>query len=267
MRRLACKASRSAIKQAREASQQPLHSSPPLSTAFQNSSVTRTMTILLTGGTGFVVPHLARLLQRTTPATPILLTSRSPPEPTDSDEFAGHFVRFDYLDPSTHSEPFTHPTARASPITAVYLTPPALADPTPAMAAFIDVAVLTHGVRRFVLTTGNAAAKGGFHTGGVWGHLDALRQTHGVEYCVLKCTWFDENFAFREHARGIREEGRVYTCTGEAGVPFLAAADIAACAAVLLLEDGGREDGWKWEESYELKGPEVLEHGKVGLLP
>lgn len=232
------------------------------------STTTHTMTILITGGTGFVVPHLASLLQSTPPPTPVLLTSRSPSPPTQQPESAAPFVRFDFHDPTTYALPFTHSLTQTSPITAIYLTPPTSPDASTVLISFIDFAFTQHNVRRFVLTAGNGASKGGRHVGEAWAHLDKLSQEHRVRYCVLRCTWFNDNFAWREHRKGIREEGRLYSCCGEtgAGVPFLAASDIAACAMVVLLaEEGEGEGGWKWEESYELKGPEVLGFGEVSF--
>jgi uncharacterized protein YbjT (DUF2867 family) len=54
------------------------------------------------------------------------------------------------------------------------------------MIAFVDLAI-KHGVKRFVMLTGSEASRGGgVGSGGTWQHLEDT----GVEYCVLRATWF-----------------------------------------------------------------------------
>ena len=54
------------------------------------------------------------------------------------------------------------------------------------MIAFVDLAI-KHGVRRFVMLTGSEAERSGeVHSGAIWQHLEDT----GVEYCVLRATWF-----------------------------------------------------------------------------
>ena len=95
-------------------------------------------------------------------------------------------TKFDWLDSSTFENPFQNKFLDGESISAVYLISPAVPDPVPSMTAFIDLAVEKHGVKRFVLLSGSTAEKGGAHVGKVWQHLVDI----GVEYCVLRATWF-----------------------------------------------------------------------------
>jgi len=53
--------------------------------------------------------------------------------------------------------------------------------------SFIDYAVKEHGVKRFVMAGGTLLKKDNEREmGKVWAHLDDI----GVEYCVLRLTWF-----------------------------------------------------------------------------
>ena len=54
------------------------------------------------------------------------------------------------------------------------------------MIEFVDIAI-KQGVKRFVMLTGSEAEKGGsVDSGRAWQHLEET----GVEYCVLRATWF-----------------------------------------------------------------------------
>lgn len=54
------------------------------------------------------------------------------------------------------------------------------------MNTFVDYAIQEHGVKRFVLMGGTSSEPGGQHVGKVWSHL----LERGVDYCVLRPTWF-----------------------------------------------------------------------------
>lgn len=124
------------------------------------------MTALLTGGTGKTATCVADFLEEA--KIPCISASRS-----------GE-TKFDYTDSSTYENPFKHGS-----ISAVYLVAPGVPDPVPPMSDFIDLTV-KKGVKRFVLIGGGTIEKGGHYIGGVWQHLDDI----GVEYCVLRPTWF-----------------------------------------------------------------------------
>jgi festuclavine dehydrogenase len=139
------------------------------------------MAILLTGGTGKTSIRIARFLQHA--KFPFLLASRKAEAGAPSGMPA---TKFDWLDSSTFENPFQHKPLDEESVSAVYLVAPEVPDPVPSMTAFVDLAVKKHGVKRFVLTAGSSVEKGGLHVGKVWQHLVDI----GVEYCVLRPTWF-----------------------------------------------------------------------------
>lgn len=139
------------------------------------------MAVLLTGGTGKTSLRVARLLQDA--HVPFLAASRR----GEAGAPAGiPAVRFDWLDASTFENPFNHNFPSQEGISAVYLIAPEVPDPTPHMNAFIDLAVEKYLVKRFVLLAGASVEKGGHFVGKVWKHLVDI----GVEYCVLRPSWF-----------------------------------------------------------------------------
>lgn len=135
------------------------------------------MTILLTGGTGTTAIRIAKRLHERN--LPVLLTSRKGQAGVPS-PFKG--VAFDWADRSTFVNPFN---ADAH-IDRVYLiAPPHDADPLPVAKEFIDLA-REKGVKRFVFLSGSPVEKGGIVHGKVHEYLADL----GVEYCVLRPSWF-----------------------------------------------------------------------------
>lgn len=151
------------------------------------------MAILVTGGTGKTSLQLAYHLQAT--SIPFLLASRNAQLTAPPRMKA---IKFDYTDPSTYQNAFAHSFPHDEVITAVYLVAPEIPDPVPVMNAFVDVAV-QNGVKRFVLLGGSDLEKGGDYIGGVWQHLDDL----GVEYTVLKATWFMGSYPIINYLLGI----------------------------------------------------------------
>jgi len=139
------------------------------------------MTILLTGGTGKTSKRLARLLQDAN--IPFILASRHADSAAPSGMPA---VKFDWLDHKTFEAPFQFKLPGGEKISAVYMMVPIVNDPETSMNAFIDYAKKEHGVNRFVLVAGSTAEPGKAGVGKVWQHfLDT-----GVDYCVLRPTWF-----------------------------------------------------------------------------
>ncbi|KAB8298199.1 hypothetical protein EYC80_001943 [Monilinia laxa] len=205
------------------------------------------MAILVTGGTGKTSLQLAYHLQST--SIPFLLASRNaqltaPPEM--------EAVKFGYTDPSTYQSVFSHSFPHDEVITAVYLVAPEIPDPVPAMNAFIDVAVHS-GVQRFVLLGGSDLEKGGDYIGGVWQHLDDL----GVEYSVLKATWFMDNFLIWPYFLTIKEENRFFSAMGNGRAPFVSASDIARVAMAALTSKTPPD------HEYRVLGPELLTYDEV----
>lgn len=133
------------------------------------------MTILVLGGRGKTSTELAKLLDAENIS--FIIASRSP-----SSDGSSQHVRFDWLDDSTYDFPFE---AATEPVTAIYLVAPEVSDPFPPMKGFIDHA-RRKGTKRFVLLSATAIPKGGPAYGKVHEYLETL----GVEYGVLRPTWF-----------------------------------------------------------------------------
>ncbi|GAB7351850.1 hypothetical protein MBLNU459_g2407t1 [Dothideomycetes sp. NU459] len=204
------------------------------------------MAVLLTGGTGKTSVRIAQLLQAAN--VPFLLASRNPT--------GTQATRFDWLDESTFKNPFAHKFPTGERIRAVYLIAPQVQDPVEPMNAFINLAVREHGVRRFVLLTGSSVEKGGYYTGKVWSHLEEI----GVEHCVLRATWFMENFSESWHRATIKDESRIYTACGDGKIPFVSAADIAAVAYHALTDKEAPSN------DYRVLGPELLTHDQIAVI-
>lgn len=206
------------------------------------------MAILLTGSTGKTSVRTARLLQDA--KIPFVLASRRGEAAAPSGMSA---VKFDWLDSSTFATPFQHEFPGDEGISAIYLVAPEAADPASPMNAFVDYAVKEHGVNRFVLMAGSSAKPGGRLLGQVWQHLIDI----GVEYCVLRPTWFMENFSERRHQSTIKDEGKIYTACGDGKIPFISATDIAAVAFRTLTDEKAHNT------DYRVLGPELLTHDEI----
>lgn len=145
------------------------------------------MAILLTGATGMTSVHIAHLLQDA--KIPFLMASRSY-EKKNTPEMPG--VNFDWENPSTFAAPFQYKfpvkdNGEESKITAVYLLTSTILNTENVINPFIDYAVKEHGVKRFVLVGGTTTSlTKGDPRGEIWQHLIDI----GVEYCILRPTWF-----------------------------------------------------------------------------
>lgn len=138
-------------------------------------------------------------------------------------------VEFDWLDESTYANPFSRTSESSRSITRIYLVAPtSTTDCLPPMKAFIDYARKEHNVKRFVLLSSSALPEGGPAMGRVHAYLKEIGK-EGVEWCVLRPSWFMDNFA-NDRAGLIRDEDRVVSATGTGKIPFVAADDIAQAA-------------------------------------
>jgi len=135
----------------------------------------RTMTILITGGTGNTGGPLARLLHAA--KVPFLVASRNAAKSGQTNA-----VTLDWLNPDTFVNPFN-----ADPnINRVYLVAPFVMNPfKPIFKPFIDFAV-KKGVKRFVLLTSVHRDAGSSGLGEIHQYLIDI----GVEYAVLRPSWF-----------------------------------------------------------------------------
>jgi len=132
--------------------------------------------ILLTGGTGKISSRIAPLLSSN--GNTVLVASRSGTTPRISNAVG---VKFDWLDPATYGNPFSH-----SQITSIFLVAPPIMDCLPPMRAFIDLAV-EKGVRRFVLLSASVLDVG---DGPMMGQVSKYLSGLEIELTVLRPTWF-----------------------------------------------------------------------------
>lgn len=220
------------------------------------------MTILITGATGKTGSCLAQLCKQADHS--VLLTSRSGsvPEP-----FQG--VRFEWLEPSTHENPFKIDGN----IDRVYLVGPPMQNALPPMKEFIELA-LQKGVKRFVLLSGTASQKGSPGTGEIHKYL---AERGGVEYAVLRPSWFfrmsvyslfsirgllgrrstwSETFS-TDLRPGILNGDAIVSTTKDGRVPFVSVEDVADVAYKALVEEIPRNG------EYIIVGPEIHSYDEV----
>jgi uncharacterized protein YbjT (DUF2867 family) len=183
-----------------------------------------TSPVLILGGTGKTGQRVAeRLLSR---GVAIRIGSRS------SD------IPFDWNNQETWD-------ASLEGVVAAYITyAPDLAIPGAAEAiqAFVDRAV-THGVRRLVLLSGRGEDEAQ--------RCERIVQDAGVEWTVVRASWFNQNFSEGEFL-GMVLEGAITLPAADVPEPFVDVNDIADVAVAALTEDG--HNG----EVYEVTGPRML---------
>ncbi|XXY53620.1 ergot alkaloid biosynthesis protein [Sorangium sp. So ce269] len=199
-------------------------------------------TILVTGGTGKTGGRVARRLVELGHA--VRVASRS------GGAVAGaSSVRFDWSDVASHEQALAG-------VDRVYLMAPVGSpDPYPVMAAFIDRA-LSSGVRRFVLLSASSLPEGG----PAMGMVHRLLRQAAPEWAVLRPTWFMQNFSEQQHRATIREEGTVYSATGEGRVPFVDADDIAEVGVRALVDQEAHDT------DHVITGPEALTYGQAAAI-
>ncbi|KAJ3510100.1 hypothetical protein NLJ89_g4862 [Agrocybe chaxingu] len=201
------------------------------------------MTTLVTGGTGKVGSHLAKLLHAANYA--VLITSRKgvAPEPFRA-------VTFNWDDASTFENPFK---ADAH-IDKLFLVSPDHKDPVPVAKPFMDLA-LSKGVKRIVLVTASQLEKGDDFYGKLHEYIAGL----GVEYTVLRPTWFIENFA-TTFLEGINKENSFGTVSKTGKVPFIGAEDIAKAAFDALTAE------MSTNTDYYVLGPETVSYDQAAEI-
>lgn len=81
----------------------------------------------------------------------------------------------------------------------------------------------------------------------------------GVEYAVLRATWFMENLSNEQHAKTIREEGKIYSAAGDGRIPWVSVEDIAAVGFRALT------DKKSMDTDPVILGPELLSYDDVSF--
>ncbi|KAJ3509042.1 hypothetical protein NLJ89_g5429 [Agrocybe chaxingu] len=187
------------------------------------------MTTLITGGTGKTGIKLARLIHAA--GHPVLLASRKGVAPSPFKA-----ITFDWTDPATFENPF-----KADPnIDKVYLVAPLILDVLPVVKPFIELAI-SKGVKR-----------GGVYVGKVHEYL----VERGVDYTVLRPTWFIENLG-EFHAQNIRENDEILSVTKDGRIPLIGTDDIAKTAYDALFATKSPNT------DYFLIGPELYSYTEV----
>ncbi|OTB05894.1 hypothetical protein M426DRAFT_319286 [Hypoxylon sp. CI-4A] len=203
------------------------------------------MSILLTGGSGKTAPRVAALLAKD--KRPFLLGSRQGPS-TSPDGFPT--VKFDMGDESTWAKPF-----ESTQIKAVYMMEPRISQPWVPMNKFVDFAK-DKGVNRIVLCAGTSATIGKDGMGRVWEHLIQS----GVDYSVLRPSWFMENLIEEGLVFTIGKLGKIFTAAEDGQIPFISADDIAESAYHALIDEKS------YNSDLRILGPENLTYDQVAEI-
>ncbi|KAI1084745.1 NAD(P)-binding protein [Whalleya microplaca] len=213
-----------------------------MSTSQLAKSSLSNMSILLTGGSGKTAPRVAALLAAD--KRPFLLGSRQGP----GAGLNGHpTVKFDMSDESTWTKPFEN-----TQIKAVYMMEPRISQPWVPMNKFVDLAK-ERGVKRFVLCAGNSATLGQDGMGRVWEHF----LESGVDFCVLRPSWFMENLIEPGLAYTIGKMNKIFTATQDGQIPFISADDIAEVAYHALTDEKS------YNCDFRILGPENLTYDQI----
>jgi uncharacterized protein YbjT (DUF2867 family) len=157
-------------------------------------------------------------------------------------------VRVDLGEPSTWQQALGG-------ITAAYLLEPepqATDEGQRRIPRFVDAAAAA-GVQRLVLLS--APGVEGNRTHPLWQAEEAVKSS-GVEWTIVRPTWFAQNFSEAFWLPGIRA-GSLALPTGDGATAFIDAEDIADVAAAALTDDG--HNG----ETYVLTGPRAISFGEA----
>jgi uncharacterized protein YbjT (DUF2867 family) len=157
-------------------------------------------------------------------------------------------VRFVWEDPTTYA-------AALHDVRAVYLmAPPANAEPERLVEPLLEQA-LAAGVKRFVALSSSAIGPDDPGLGAV----HRLLAARTPEWCVLRPSWFMQNFVDPRHmhAQSLAQGRPLRSATGSAGIAFIDTRDIAAVAvAALTRTDPHNAD-------LILTGPEVWSYQEI----
>lgn len=126
------------------------------------------------------------------------------------------------------------------------------------MNDFIDFA-REKGVNRFLLLSATQAEPGDPSLGEVHAHLKKLGTEQGIQWIVVRPTWFIENL--REYQiESIKDQDTIFSVWEDGKVPFVSAEDISE----LVYE---RLSDWKtWNYDVIIHGPELFTNDQVADL-
>ncbi|KAH8595532.1 hypothetical protein B0O99DRAFT_652010 [Bisporella sp. PMI_857] len=217
-----------------------------VSTIDTTGMVSEKRKILLLGGTGKVSSRIAPLL--VTDGYHVVLASRSGTAPSERGYYG---INFNWDDTKTYPDPFA-----AHSISAVFIVAPFVSEQLPLAKEFIDIAVKS-GVKRFVLLSASAFPVG---PGPLMAPVAQYLAGLGVQYAVLRPSYFMQNFSEMAHLHTIRDAGQIVTASGDGKVPFVSTNDIAAVAAkALTIENSFNRD-------ILIVGDELFSYGEIAKL-
>ncbi|GAA4988404.1 NAD(P)H-binding protein [Kineococcus glutinatus] len=192
-------------------------------------------TVLVTGGTGTTGSRVARGV--TEAGVVARIASRRAAAPGQ--------VHFDWADPATHGPAL-------SGVEAAYLVAPVgVVDPAPLVQPFLRAAAAA-GVRRLVLLSSSAVEES--ERPGL-GDLHRRVRASGLEWAVLRPSWFMQNFT-GQHAASVAA-GEVVSATGSGRIGIIDAEDIAAVAVRALLDEEPHDT------DLVLTGPQALDYAEI----
>ncbi|EPE36143.1 NAD(P)-binding Rossmann-fold containing protein [Glarea lozoyensis ATCC 20868] len=204
-------------------------------------------TILLLGGTGKVASRIAKRLSEANYS--VLQASRSGKSTASYQNCSG--VKFDWSDESTYDLPFYGPA-----IAAVFIVSPPVLNNLEPSKKFIEIA-RKKGVNRFVLLSASLLEVG---DGPAMAQVSKYIAELGVDYAILRSTWFMENFSEGQHQPTIRDSSQFYTASGDGKVPFVSADDIANVAFCALTDEKPHNT------DHLILGPELFTYDEAAAL-
>ncbi|RYP10955.1 hypothetical protein DL765_007958 [Monosporascus sp. GIB2] len=200
------------------------------------------MSYLLIGGTGKTATRLAAHLAAA--KKPFLLASR---RGSDAAPNGYPAIKFDWTVEETWAKPFESRSFQA-----VYMMEPQVTEPWVPMIKFVDFAK-SKGVKRFVLCAGTSAAVGKDGMGRVWEHYIKS----GLDYCVLRPSWFMENLIEPGLVFTISQLNTIFTAAQDGRIPFVSADDIAEVAFHALTDEKSHNC------DHRVLGPENLTYDDI----
>jgi uncharacterized protein YbjT (DUF2867 family) len=199
--------------------------------------------ILLTGGQGKTSSRIAQLL-----ISQGYLIRNAGRSASKLDNAQADHVLFDWYDD------FTHETALQS-ISAIYLVAPPDMHPEKVMIPFIRRA-LDASIHRFVLLSSASASE----HGQVFGPVHQYLQEHAPEWAVLRPSYFMQNFTEGGHGHSLRQQGQIFTATGDGKVGFVDAEDISTVGFHALTDETPHN------REHIITGPQSLSYAEVASL-
>lgn len=203
-------------------------------------------TILVTGATGNVGPHLVRTLRRQD--VPVRAFVR---DPSKARAVLGHDVELAVGD---HGDPRSIRAALGG-VDRVFLLTPSHPQHVQYEGNLIDAATAA-GVRRVVKISTVGADPDSDGRFAAWqGQSEALLRASGLPAVILRSSYHMTNVLF--FTDSIRSAGKIFAPVDDAKIAMIDRRDLAAVAAVVLTEDG--HDG----RTYVLAGPEAITYHDV----